>query len=115
MHTSPRASYLIPPMLLSAQVLLARSAREGMRELMKEWRQQQQWPDSSQVVGRRRSRQLVLSFPHSPQFLLVKRTDLDQLVSEAMMLKEFLPSLLTPEHLSAVGRLTTAEQSESSL
>ena len=42
--------------------------------------------------------------------MLVRRTDLEQLKGEAMMLKEFLPRLLRKEVLTALPRLTRTEQ-----
>ena len=44
--------------------------------------------------------------------MVVRKSDVEQLVSEVMMLREFLPSLLTPEYLSATRHLTMTEQSE---
>lgn len=42
--------------------------------------------------------------------LQVSRSDMERLVTEAMMLKEFLPRVLSPEYLAAPSRLTHVEQ-----
>ena len=42
--------------------------------------------------------------------LTVHRGDLDRLATETMMLKEFLPKLLTPDFLGALGKLTQREK-----
>lgn len=42
--------------------------------------------------------------------LLVNKADLECLVTEAMMLKEFLPKVLTPEYLTSFSKLTQIDQ-----
>jgi len=44
------------------------------------------------------------------QQLLVNKADLECLVTEAMMLKEFLPKVLTPEYLTSFSKLTQIDQ-----
>ena len=40
----------------------------------------------------------------------VSKAEVEQLATETMMLKEFLPKLLTPDLLSSVGKLAQKEQ-----
>ena len=42
--------------------------------------------------------------------LLVNKADLEQLVTEAMMLKEFLPKVLTHDYLTSFSKLTQLDQ-----
>jgi len=47
---------------------------------------------------------------HTRIQLLVNKADLECLVTEAMMLKEFLPKVLTPEYLTSFSKLTQIDQ-----
>ena len=59
-----------------------------------------------------------MTFPKSSTTLLcvqsavvrVSKADVDQLATETMMLKEFLPKLLTPDVLGSFSTLTQREQ-----
>ena len=42
--------------------------------------------------------------------LLVQRSDLEKLSTEAMMLKEFLPKVLNHDYVAMVGKLSNVEQ-----
>lgn len=42
--------------------------------------------------------------------LLVRRSDLEKLSTEAMMLKEFLPKVLNHQYVAMVGKLSSVEQ-----
>lgn len=44
------------------------------------------------------------------QTLLVRRSDLEKLSTEAMMLKEFLPKVLNHEYVAMIGKLSHVEQ-----
>lgn len=46
----------------------------------------------------------------SQQILLVRRSDLEKLSTEAMMLKEFLPKVLNHEYMAMIGKLSHVEQ-----
>lgn len=49
------------------------------------------------------------------QLVVVRRGELERLVTEVMMLREFLPKVLSQEYLGAFTRLTQLEQGQSSL
>ena len=46
----------------------------------------------------------------SQDTLLVQRSDLEKLSTEAMMLKEFLPKVLNHDYVAMVGKLSHVEQ-----
>ena len=47
---------------------------------------------------------------HTHTQLLVNKADLEQLVTETMMLKEFLPKVLTHDYLTSFSKLTQLDQ-----
>ncbi len=44
--------------------------------------------------------------------MVVSKAELDSLVTETMMLKEFLPKVLNPDYLSTFSQLSHVEQGE---
>lgn len=80
------------------QLALAKEVRTNLRDLMKEWYQTEEGvPLLSQALA-------------DQQLLLVHRTDLDKLATEAMMLREFVLKILSPDYTSALAKLTSTEQ-----
>ena len=53
---------------------------------------------------------MLMVHTQQSDMLLVHRRDLDRLATETMMLKEFLPKLLAPDFLGALGKLTQREK-----
>ena len=47
---------------------------------------------------------------HTHTQLLVNKADLEQLVTETMMLKEFLPKVLAHDYLTSFSKLTQLDQ-----
>lgn len=81
--------------LASELVRLVRTVQANVQELVQGW----------QAFSRD-----LPSQSRDPQLVLVRRADIEQLATEAMMLKDFLPKVLSPEYLSMPRALTAKEQ-----
>ena len=117
----------------SLQFSLVTEVKLNLSELVEEWKSLQQEflshspsssPSSSSASP---NNQLVPSLNELPlkavhgegassdkslghQTLLVQRSDLEKLSTEAMMLKEFLPKVLNHEYVAMIGKLSHVEQ-----
>jgi hypothetical protein len=97
-----------------------REVKENLNELMVDWRSLQQdipvgndshsehTPVSTANPIAMLSSKLLCQ--QQSTLVTVQRTDLDKLATETMMLKEFLPKILTADFVGAQGRLTQQEQ-----
>ena len=117
----------------SLQFSLVAEVKQNLNELVEEWKSLQQEllsasPSSSPSLSSTSSdnqlvpcpNELPLEVVHGEgasgdkslgrQMLLVRRSDLEKLSTEAMMLKEFLPKVLNHEYVAMIGKLSHVEQ-----
>ena len=97
------------------QVRLVRTVQANVQELVQGWQafsrdlpSQSRDPQVNQCCVANASG--VSSAVLCLQLVLVRRADIEQLATEAMMLKDFLPKVLSPEYLSMPRALTAKEQ-----
>ena len=105
------------------QASLIAEVKQNFSELVEEWRVLQELFSCSPSVSPS-GNQLVPHLPAegesvevlntenslSQDTLLVRRSDLEKLSAEAMMLKEFLPKVLNHDYVAMVGQLSHVEK-----